>query len=200
MVTVSVDSVPRGEHVPTADHRVWMHGLSWFDFESFFALRGDAGPRVTYLEGTLELMSPSRDHEQIKNCLAEVVAAYLEHASLSYNRVGSWLLKYAPKDAGIEPDECFIVGDRTKQRPDLAIEVVWTSGGVAKLEVYRRLGVGEVWFWKDDALTFHVLGGEGYEERDTSVLLPSFDRALAYEMMQRPWLSDVRRVLRERIR
>lgn len=30
------------------------------------------------------------------------------------------------------------------ERPHLAIEVIWTSGGVGKLDLYRRLGVAEV--------------------------------------------------------
>jgi Uma2 family endonuclease len=55
-------------------------------------------------------------------------------------------------------DECYIVGpDQNKEVPDLALEVVWTSGGLDKLEIYRRLGVGEVWIWKDGRITVHAL-------------------------------------------
>jgi Uma2 family endonuclease len=113
--------------------------------------------------------------------------------------VGAWLLKHAPKEAGLEPDDCYIIGDLDKPVPDLAVEVVWTSGGIGKLEVYRRLGVGEVWFWKDDAITFHVLVGDTYEQRETSACVPQFDRQLAYEMLELPSLSDVKRALRERL-
>lgn len=112
---------------------------------------------------------------------------------------GLGYLKHAPKEAGLEPDECYLVGDLEKERPDLAIEVVWTSGGIQKLEVYRRLGIGEVWFWKDDVITFHVLVGDVYEERTASALLPAFDRQLAYEMLELPSLSAVKRALRERL-
>jgi Uma2 family endonuclease len=199
MVTVSVDSIPKGEYVPTADHRVVMYGLSWTDFESFLALRGDSGPRVTYLEGTLELMSPSRDHEVIKKRLAALAEAYMEQVDVRYEGVGAWLLQHAPEEAGLEPDECYIVGAPNKERPALAIEVVWTSGGIQKLEVYRRLGVGEVWFWKDDAITFHVLIDGVYEQREASTVLPTFDRQLAYEILTLPTLSDVKRALRERL-
>jgi Uma2 family endonuclease len=199
MVTVSVDSVPKGEYVPTADQRVVMYGLSWADFESFLAMRGESGPRVTYLEGTLELMSPSRDHEKITNRLRAIVQAYLDHLGVAYEDVGAWLLKHAPKEAGLEPDDCYLVGNLDKDRPDLALEVVWTSGGIQKLEVYRRLGIGEVWFWKNDELTFHVLVDGAYLERTTSAIIPAFDRSLAYEMLELPSLSDVRRVLRERL-
>ena len=67
------------------------------------------------------------------------------------------------KEAGCEADECYIFGPRPrdKARPDLAIEVVWTSGGLDKLEVYRRLEVGEVWFWKDGVIAVHVLDRDG---------------------------------------
>ncbi|MEG4506483.1 Uma2 family endonuclease [Microcoleus sp. F6_B4] len=36
-----------------------------------------------------------------------------------------------------------------KAIPDLAIEVVFTSGGIDKLQLYKRLGIPEVWFWED---------------------------------------------------
>ena len=50
---------------------------------------------------------------------------------------------------GVEPDECYVFGDAPDpERPDLAIEVVWTRGGIDKREIYRALGVRELWFWR----------------------------------------------------
>ncbi|HEX7704323.1 MAG TPA: Uma2 family endonuclease, partial [Kofleriaceae bacterium] len=74
--------------------------------------------------------------------------------------------------------------------PDLAIEVVWTSGGLDKLEVYRRLGVGEVWHWKDDRLTVHVLGANGYELHDRSHCLPDIDLELLVSLLDLPTLNE----------
>ncbi|MEM6520792.1 MAG: hypothetical protein AAF892_18895 [Cyanobacteria bacterium P01_D01_bin.71] len=37
------------------------------------------------------------------------------------------------------------------------IEVVVTSGGIDKLEGYRRLAVTEVWFWEDGVLKLYHL-------------------------------------------
>ncbi len=180
-----------------ADQRIVLGGVSWEAFEQFLTLRGDARPLVTYLEGTLELMSPSRDHESIKRRFTAVLDAYLSHLGITYEGVGSWLLKEAPKKAGLEPDECFILHDVSKQRPDLAIEVVWTSGGIDKLEIYRRLGIREVWFWKNDEVSIHVLAEHGYEARTTSELLPGFDFGLVAKMLELPALSDVHRAFRE---
>ena len=197
----TIDSVPRGEYVPTADQRIVMYGRSWEHFESIIELRGldTRWPRVTYLEGALELMSPSIDHDERSRFLHEIVIAFLDRAGLEYRAGGAWLLKEAPKKAGLEPDESYIIGNLDKHRPDLAIEVVWTSGGIDKLEVYRRLGVGEVWFWKSDALHFHVLSGDTYEVREHSACVPGFDKQVAYDIMTLRSLSAVRRALRERV-
>ncbi len=58
---------------------------------------------------------------------------------------------------------------------DLAIEVVWTSGGIEKLDVYRGLGIGEVWLWREGIIEVHVLLDDRYERRERSALLPDLD-------------------------
>ena len=41
--------------------------------------------------------------------------------------------------------------------------IAFTSGGIDKLEVYRRLGVQEVWYWRKGRIQPYVLRGEAYE-------------------------------------
>jgi Uma2 family endonuclease len=48
-----------------------------------------------------------------------------------------------------------------RSRPDLAIEIVFSSGGINKLEAYKRLKIPEVWFWEDGVLELYHLRGEG---------------------------------------
>jgi hypothetical protein len=55
--------------------------------------------------------------------------------------------------------------------------VIWTSGGIDKLEIYRQLGVREVWFWEDDAMTIFVLEGERYRPLAGSEVLAGIDLA-----------------------
>jgi Uma2 family endonuclease len=89
-------------------------------------------------------------------------------------------------ERGAEPDECYVVGSLQGSRvPDVAIEVVWTGGGIDKLDVYRKLGVREVWIWQMGALAFHVLSqrGQVYGVSPRSQLLPAFDPALAARCM-----------------
>jgi Uma2 family endonuclease len=77
----------------------------------------------------------------------------------------------------VEPDECYSVGSGLPARPDLAIEVIWTSGGLDKLEVYRGLEVGEVWMWRDGVIEVYRLAGDSYERRERSALFPDLDLA-----------------------
>jgi Uma2 family endonuclease len=102
-------------------------------------------------------MTPSIDHESLKKRLARLLEIYAE-----LEGYGSWTLKEQAKRLGVEADECYVLGpsDQPRRIPDIAIEVVWTSGGLDKLEAYRRLGVPEVWFWQDGALRVFLLQAE----------------------------------------
>ena|GEM_PF-4131787 len=48
--------------------------------------------------------------------------------------------------------------------------LVFTSGGISKLERYKALGVPEVWFWQDGLLTLYHLHNGSYERIDRSQL------------------------------
>lgn len=55
--------------------------------------------------------------------------------------------------------------------------MVITSGGIDKLEIYKGLGIGEVWFWQDDCFTLYqwVDAIAGYQEIERSQMLPNLD-------------------------
>jgi len=180
MSTQIARTAPPGEIVGSADQRVILHGVRWDQFEAILALRGDAaGPRITYLRGELELMSPSRNHESIKTLLARMVELSALEKGIDLSGYGSWTLRNAPKERALEPDECYIIGDaRRKDTPDLAIEVIWTSGGLDKLDVYRVLGVEEVWLWRDGTIRMYRLTGEHYTDLARSLAFPDLDVSL----------------------
>lgn len=79
--------------------------------------------------------------------------------------------------------------------PDLAIEVVITSGGLNRPAVYSRLQVSEVWFWYNDRFSLYHLREEtpsafvqtyGYEEIAYSELLPHLDVEILAEYVKHP--------------
>ena len=156
-----------------------LYDVSWPDLEKILEIRGDqAGVRITYLEGLLEFMMPSGDHEGIKTTIARLLEAYAEERELTFNGFGSWTLKNPRRKRALEPDECYSLTARRPTAPDLAIEIDWTSGGIDKLEVYRGLGVREVWFWREGVIEVHELVGDEYHPRERSVLLPDLDLAI----------------------
>jgi len=183
----SETTAPSGERVPTADQRLVTYGVPWSNFEAQLALRGENPvPRIAFLDGTLELMSPSRDHERIKSYIGRLIETYALARDIDLSPYGSWTLKKQPKQAGLEPDECYLVGDQDRDTPDLAIEVEWTSGGIDKLEIYRRLGVSEVWRWKDSRIEVRLLRGQRYEIAERSSLFPDLDVQLLGSFLDHP--------------
>ena len=160
------------------DQRVTLYDVTWSHFELILQIRGDhSGVRLTYLNGMLEMTSPSVDHEGIKKTSARLIEAYTEEKGIPFNGFGSWTLKNPGRARALEPDECYSLSVGRPTKPDLAIEVIWTSGGIDKLEVYRGLGVSEVWFWREGVIEVYRLQGERYERREQSALLPDLDLA-----------------------
>jgi Uma2 family endonuclease len=62
-----------------------------------------------------------------------------------------------------------------KEIPQIALEVVVSSGLVDKLDVYSGLGVPEVWVFERGALTVYLLTEEGYRAHPSSEVLPALD-------------------------
>lgn len=168
--------------VPAAgdeDSIVYLHGVSWDDFERLLEIRGEhATPRFTYLDGEVELMSPSRGHESMKSFIGCLVETWCLEHDVTFDVIGAWLLKERAKKAGVEPDECYIFGDLDRDRPDLAIEVAWSRGfsGI-KEGAYHRLGVRELWVWQKGTIVIRARGTRGYRTVAQSQVLPELDLA-----------------------
>jgi Uma2 family endonuclease len=198
-------SLPLGsdrDDQPHEDHIVVLDGATWADYQRLLEIRGDrARPRLTFSEDLLEIMSPSIDHELVKSLIGCLVEVYCLEAGIEFSTCGSWTLEDKPLRRGIEPDECYVFGPaRSRSRPDLAIEVVWTSGGVSKLDVYAALGVREVWFWRRGVVTPYVLAGDGYEPREQSAALPGIVLADLAQFLDRPTTSEAMRAYRDALR
>lgn len=186
------------DDTPVDDKIVVLRGLSWSDYQRLLEVRGEASvPRYAYLAGDLEIMTPSLPHESIKSRIGRLVEVWCLERGIDFSPCGSWTLENKPKESGIEPDECYVFGDLGEPtRPDLAIEVVWTSGGVQKLEIYRRLGVKEVWFWRRGRISVHVLEADGYSDALSSSVLPGIDLEQLVSFLDRPSASQAMREYR----
>ncbi len=162
-----------------AEQRVVLEGVSWHQYEVLLATLGDNFPnlRLSYLSETLEIMTTSPEHEELKKTIAMLVEAYFLEAGIWFHAIGSATFRKAAKQRGLEPDECYCLGQK-KEFPDIAIEVILTSGAIDKLEIYRGLGVTEAWFWENGQFSIYHLRSSHYEKMTHSELLPDLDIAL----------------------
>ena len=169
--------------------------ISWVQYEQLLAQRANSlRYRVAYLDKTLEVMSPSRSHELIKKNIARLLEAYLDKEEIDYWGLGSITLRQPHQKAGKEPDECYCL-QTEKDFPDLAIEVIVTSGGIDSLQIYCRLGIPEVWFWQNNSLTIYCLNSaQEYEPKVNSSLLPNLDIKLLSQYVN---ISNPRLALKE---
>jgi Uma2 family endonuclease len=182
------------------DGSVVLHGIPWKLYVALADSRGDtAGPRFTYLDGELEIMSPGGRHESAKKFIARLLEIYALEKGVPLNGRGSETFRRARRRRAIEPDECYSVGKPGKF-PDLAIEVVVTHWGVDKLAVYEGLGVREVWVWRDGRITIYGLGARGYAVRPRSRVLPDLDVGLLASFVTEGDQTAAVRAYRERLR
>ena len=118
------------------DNCVTLYDISWEKFEAIAALLEDTKVRLTYLDGSLEIMTPSPEHEEYKSTIG--------------------------------------------------LLLVLTSGGVEKLEKYRRWGVPEVWFYRNRQLFIYHLRSNEYKQTFRSEFLPDLDLDLLVRCLNMP--------------
>jgi Uma2 family endonuclease len=193
-------------HADDPEQRLTISGVGWQQYEALLIERGDGLTyRVTYIDGELELMSPSRRHESRKSNIGSLVEAYCQETRTRYFPLGSTTFRNSEIQGGAEPDESYCF-ETEKEVPDLAIEVVVSSGGIDKvvvssggidkvvvssggidkLEVYRRLKVKEVWFFQKNRLEVYHLCGETYNKIENSEVLPGLDLGMLAEYATAP--------------
>lgn len=185
------------------DHFEVRRGVSWAELQRTLDKRDEYCPgRLAYLDGVLEIMSPGKSHEWIKGVIARLVDVWCLEHDIEFSALESWLLKDQAVARAVEPDGCYILGpSREAARPDLAIEVIWTSGSIWKLEIYRKLAVREVWIWRRGKLTAHALReDETYEQVTASRVLPGIDLSQIAALVDQPTTSAAIRAYRDVLR
>jgi Uma2 family endonuclease len=149
--------------------------LTWREFKAVEQLIDRPGLRLSFLDGVLEIRKmPVKKHKTIKERIGALLEIYLEFLGLDFTPTGSVTLENEFEKVKREGDKSYELAANRKH-PDLVIEVVVSSGGINKLEAYKRLQIPEVWFWMNDELLFYSLGNEGHEAVSKSQLLPSLD-------------------------
>ncbi|BAC89225.1 Uma2 family endonuclease [Gloeobacter violaceus] len=186
--------------------RLVLEEVSWQQFEDILEELGDhRGSRLTYSDGTLEIRMPLPEHEKNKVILGDLVKVLLDELEIDYVSFGSTTFKRRDLAKGFEPDDCFyirnfaaMVGKQCLDLgrdppPELSIEVDVTSR--TQLDVYRALGVPELWRLEAGRLRIDVLREGEYIEVEQSPTFPdlplkeNLSRFLAMAQSEGPRLA-----------
>jgi len=198
---VAVAPLPPVSHRPSSEQRMVIHGVAWKDYVILREALDTPGLRMTYCEGTLELMSPSLTQELNKTTIARLIELYAFLRELPLIGYGSTTFRREAKQRGAEPDECYCVGRRLEEGefPDIVLEIILTNPILDKLDVYRGLGVREVWLFQDGTFSLHHLTAGGYERVQHSTLIPGLDFTLVAQLATRPDQDEALRDLKRSI-
>jgi Uma2 family endonuclease len=201
-----------------------LHGVDW---ESYIRMRNhprNGHLRMSYLDGTLILVSPQFIHDRYGWRIAKAVDLVCEALAIpAQGTLSTTLQRKGPgqrKGAAKEPDMGFYFREneprmRNKDSiilevdppPDLAIEIDNKSDSSKALTLYARIGVPEVWRYKarTKRLWFGRLVGENYETIERSLNLPMLTPALVLAALDKmneigetaanPWVREWARSL-----
>ena len=129
-------------------------GATWADYQKFD--REDLKYRVAYFKGEITIVSPGRNHERIAAVINRLIVAYCEKYKIQDFPFGQTRLNVWGQ-AGREPNLAYAFNS-DKDLPDLAVEVVFSSGDIETLKSsYQNIGIAELWIWKDNKITFYSL-------------------------------------------
>ena len=160
--------------VESREKSLVLSGITWQQFKDLeSSFDPIAGVRLVYWDGVLQIVILGDEHEYYKRTISLLLEAYLRYQEIRFYSQGSATLGDERVGVQKEPDESYSFGSR-KTIPDLAIEMVVSSGGIDTLDIYGRLGIQEVWFWEDGLLTVYSWQGE-YRRVKRSGLLPDLD-------------------------
>ena len=156
-----------------------MHDVPWELYVHMRDAMDSSRPslRMTYCEGELELMAPSAEHERQKKLIGHLLEAWCVDRGIDLFPLGSTTYRHEQAARGLEADESYCVG-RSRDEPDFAIEVSISPFRVDKLDVYRGLGVPEVWLFRSGSFTLYRLVDTEYVVVESSAFLPDLDLRL----------------------
>ena len=185
------------EHLP-ADSQVTLRNIPWDEYEELLDQVGEArGLRISYDEGTVQIMTLSSEHENYAEFIKRLVDVVSLRLRINIRFFGSATIRRQRRGKGNEPDACFyvqsvpLIGNRVHldfavdPPPDIVVEIDVHHDSSAKLPIYAALGVPEIWRYDGYAMTIHRLEDDQYVETETSPALPILSSRLLTEHLAR---------------
>ena len=193
---------PTPEAPAAKTQRVTLNGVSWQTYTQLLAELGDQrASRLAYDQGVLEITMPSDRHETHKKLLERMVETLTEELEQPAKSFGSTTLNREDLERGAEPDSCYYIQNvsqiegrqvdlTTDPPPDLVIEVDISSPSSRRIDIYRQLGVPEIWRYSNGTVQFHRLEGDAYVPCDPSPTFPFVTTAVINQFLQQAERQD----------
>lgn len=182
-------------HEP-AEERVFLHNVQWQTYERLLAdLANQSSIRLSYNQGTLEIMTPLAEHEVVNRRLDLLIQILAAELLIEVGAFGSTTFRRAELERGFEPDSCFYVKNEQRVRgkrsidltvdppPDLIVEIGITRNSMNKLPIYGLIGVSEVWRYDNSELKFYKLAEGTYTVSPNSVAFPILTSEEAFDLI-----------------
>lgn len=178
-----------------AEHRVLIDGVSWQTYSALVDESEHASGRMSYDEGTLEIMCPAMPHESIKSLIGRMIERFTEIRRIDIRTSASTTFRRKDLKRGFEADESYYIQNAELIRgkheidlsidppPDLVVEVEITRSALNKLRMFASMGIPEVWRYDGKILSIGYLQSDRYTDSDVSHVLPGFPIALASELL-----------------
>jgi Uma2 family endonuclease len=190
-----VTQLPEGASITFQD-------VSWDEYEELLEQVGEApGLRISYDNGSLQIMTISSEHEKYASFISRLVTVIQLRLRIDILGFGSATMRKRKRSAGHEPDACFyvqnapLIGNKiqldfeTDPPPDIVVEIDVHHDSRSRFPVYARLGVPEIWRYDGHAMIIYHLLEAGDEQQyvagDTSAALPMLTASLLTEMLER---------------
>ena len=185
-------------------------GIRWETYQSLLLdLAENPSKKLTYDQGTLEIITPLPEYEINKGFLGRLVQTTTELLGLEISILGSTTLSRKDLQKGVEPDECYYITNEELVRgkikfdfnhdppPDLAIEIDITSSSLDRLTIYAALGIQEIWRFDGENLFIYCLQYGNYQEQEKSNVLPILSRSVILNFLIRRGEKGENVLLRE---
>jgi Uma2 family endonuclease len=198
-----------GPEVAEHQHLV-LNDISWGFYERLLEEVGNSPIRVTFDEGSIEIMSPLPKHEKWIYRIGRLVELLATDRGMIIEGFGSTTFRRADRKKGLEPDRCYYIQNAVRVRdmdvfdpsvhppPDLAIEMEVTRRSLPRQPIYAALGVPELWRFDANQFAVILLGSDGtYKPSETSVAFPFLPMRPFAEFVKRMGTEDQLNVLRE---
>ncbi len=163
--------IARAETDPV--QRLLLHSVPWSTYGAMLRELDGRHLRITFAEGSLEIMTLSYEHEKYGRLFDKLMTLLSLGLRVPIASGGSLTLRTALQEKGLEPDQCYWIKHERLMRdkaafdskvdpaPELAIEVDVSHSSLDRLAIYAALGVPEVWRFDGVELLVYRLDRKG---------------------------------------